>query len=241
MTETNDTLDIMVVEDDPMLCELLTSRLTDEGWSVRAVMRGDDAVRLALDKRPDILVLDVMLPGLTGIEVCARVRAAYTPPPGIVFVTALGTELDVITGFDVGADDYVVKPCRSREIVARVRALSRRLAPLAGANGNGSSDSIAAGVLRIDPDRHQATVDGRTLRLTPTEFALLAELMRNQGRVYTRLELLETVWDTTHEGYARNVDCHITRLRRKLEGAGLPRVPIHTVHGVGYSFDPARD
>lgn len=232
-------LDVMVVEDDPLLCELLAARLSGEGWAVRSTTRGDEAVRLALQKRPDILVLDVMLPGLTGIEVCKRVRDAYTPPPGVVFVSALGSELDVIMGFDVGADDYVVKPCRPSEIVARVRALARRVRPCGEALRGGRT--VTVGGLRVDSDRHQASVDGRPVRLTPTEFALLAELARNQGRVFSRVDLLAAVWETSHEGYARNVDCHITRLRRKLEIAGLSHVPIQTVHGVGYTFDPGRE
>ena len=239
MTRAMTNLSVVIVEDDATLLELLTAELVAEGWRVRTASRGDDGLTLCMDERPDIAVLDVMLPGLSGIEICSALRRMYNPPPGVVMVTALGSEVDVILGFDVGADDYVVKPCRPREIVARVRALGRRVRPAAvepsGAEPAAAPDMHRGG-LRIDLAARRVFIKDEPLKLTPTEFELLAYLASRPSQVFTRLQLLEAVWDSNHEGYARNVDCHITRVRRKLEAAGLDDMPIQTVHGVGYCF-----
>ena len=149
-------------------------------------------------------------------------------------LTARGEEADVVLGFAQGADDYVVKPCRPREVVARVNALARRVMP----SRNEAAEVLTFGRLRIDSARRTVTVDGSALGLTPMEFALLHYLAGNPGRVSPRLELLRSLWKTQVESYARNVDCHVTRLRRKLEESGLRPAPLRTVHGVGYVFEP---
>jgi DNA-binding response OmpR family regulator len=228
-------LDVLVVEDDASLRDVIALHLNAEGWSVRAVGDGADALAACASRQPDVLVLDVMLPGKSGIDVCAALRALYNPSPGVVMLTARDREVDVILGYEVGADDYVVKPCRPREIVARVRAVARRVnaAPRAS---KPADETIVRGPLHVDLATRKVTVRGAAVKLTPTELELLAFLARHPDRVYTRSDLLEAVFDTSHEGYARNVDCHVTRVRRKLEAAGLDPAPIDTVHGTGYRF-----
>ncbi|HZS37560.1 MAG TPA: response regulator transcription factor [Polyangia bacterium] len=238
-------LDLLFVEDDAALRDVLRMHLEAEGWTLRLAEDGDAALAACAERLPGLVVLDVMLPKRSGLEVCAALRALYHPSPGVLMLTARDTELDVILGFEVGADDYVIKPCRPRELVARVRALARRLGG-APARASGApprpaqSDAIDRGPLRIDLAARRVTVGAQPLRLTPTELELLAFLARAPDRVFSRAQLLEEVFDSTNEGYARNVDCHVTRLRRKLEAAGLDPAPIRTVHGAGYCFDPAR-
>jgi DNA-binding response OmpR family regulator len=244
-------LDILLVEDDPTHREVLALHLSAEGFRVLACGDGEEALRLLGERRPDIAVLDVMLPGRSGIELCALLRARHDPSPGILFVTARGDEVDVILGLEVGADDYVIKPARPREVVARVRALARRMGrPAASAAAAVAASTAAAapapppdrcghGPIQIQPASRRVTVNGREIRLTPMEFALLSHLVSHPDQVLTRAQLLQAIWDSQHEGYQRNVDCHITRLRRKLEAAGLRPAPIETVHGVGYRLLPA--
>jgi DNA-binding response OmpR family regulator len=194
-----------------------------------------------------VVVLDLMLPGRSGLEVCRELRARYAPTPGVVMITARGSEADMVTGLDAGADDYVVKPFAPRVLIARVAALFRRLgAPPASTRWRavaGEREREGAGEregeIEIDGDGRRATVGGVPLALTPTELALLAVLVAAPGRVFTRRELLERVFATHHDGYARNVDCHVTRLRRKLEAAGLSPAPIHGVRGAGYRLGAA--
>src|SRR6185503_7793540 len=203
------------------------------------------------ERLPDLVVLDVMIPKRSGLEVCAALRALYHPSPGVVMVTARDTELDVILGFEVGADDYVLKPFRPRELVARARALNRRLgravagAPAIGPAAGAATPARAAGSviehgeLRVDAEARRATVGDLVLRLTPTEFELLRLLVRTPDRAWSRKELLEQVFDSTHEGYSRNVDSHVTRLRKRIELAGMRPAPIRTVQGTGYRFEVA--
>ncbi len=229
-------LAVLVVEDDAPLRELLAKHLAAEGWAVRAVGDGEAALAECEARRPDVVALDLSLPGRSGLEVCTELRLRFHPSPGVIMVTARASELDVVLGFEHGADDYVVKPCRPRELVARVKALARRIF---GDDGTRPPEAIAVGALRIEPAARRAAAGSRPLKLTATEFALLAELMRAPDRVHTRGDLLRRVFDSTHEGYARNVDCHVARLRRKLEAAGLAPAPIETVHGVGYTLRSA--
>lgn len=227
-------LDVLVVEDDPSLREVLALHLAAEGFRVRSVDRGDLALERCAERIPDVVVLDLSLPGRSGLEVCACLRGRYDPSPGVVMVTARASEVDVILGFEVGADDYVVKPCRLREVVARVKALARRVRPSAKA-----AEVVERGALRIEVEAMRVTVAGAVVKLTPTEHALLLRLAREPDKVHARAALLAEVWDSSHEGYARNVDCHVARVRKKLEAAGLSPMPIATVHGVGYRFLPA--
>lgn len=227
-------LDVLLVEDDPSLREVLAIHFGAEGWVVRVTGDGLDAIAQCQARAPDVAVLDVSLPGASGIEICQHLRGGYTPAPGVVMVTARGSEVDVLLGLEVGADDYVVKPCRPREVVARVRALARRVRPeLAGARATAVR---ALGPLVVDTGAMRVTVNGAEVKLTATELSLLVELSARPDAVHPRGELLKSVFGLTHEGYARNVDCHVARLRKKLEVAGLEESPIHTVHGIGYRF-----
>jgi DNA-binding response OmpR family regulator len=228
-------LDVMVVEDDPVLREILSLHLTAQGHRVRSAVSGEDALADCARSVPDVVVLDLSLPGKSGLEVCTALRARYQPSPGVVIVTARASEADVMLGFDSGADDYVVKPCRPREIVARVAALARRIKPEPG-----TREILRSGALTIDVAAMRVVAGARALELTPTEFALLVTLVRAPGTVHSRKALLATVWSSSHEGYARNVDCHVVRLRRKLDGAGVDaQTAIETIHGTGYRWNGA--
>jgi DNA-binding response OmpR family regulator len=222
---------IVVVEDDPTLAEVLELHLQADGYDVRTADDGITGLARCAESLPDLVLLDVMLPEKSGLEVCVELRKRFGSLPGIIMLTALGTEADIVCGLDAGADDYVVKPIRPRELLARVRSLSRRLAKTGDA-------TTTFGRLVIDPDARAVRVDGQQLKLTATEFELLQCLSRAPERVFSRAELLHDIFDTEHAGYARNVDCHVTRVRRKLEAAGLSPTPIETVHGTGYRFVP---
>jgi len=221
--------DLLFVEDDPAFRSVIEHLLVAQGWRVRAVDSAEAAVTACAAQRPDLIVLDLMLPGRSGLDLCRQLQTTQ-PCPGIVMLTARGAESDVILGFEAGADDYVVKPCRPRELVARIQAVLRRL----GVSARGAT--IERGRLRILPTERQVTVDEQVLQLTPTEFSLLLTLAAAPERVFSRMELLREVWDTSHPGYMRNVDCHVTRLRHKLGEAGLDPLPITTRHGLGYCF-----
>jgi DNA-binding response OmpR family regulator len=234
--------DVLIVEDDPALGDVMATHLAAEGWRVRRVMDGDAALAACAEQLPDLVVLDVMLPRRSGLEVCAVLRALYHPSPGVVMVTARDAEIDVILGFEVGADDYVLKPFRPRELIARVRALIRRLghvvsSPPVADSARTADTAVVHGSLRIDVEARRVTVGDVILKLTPTEFELLLLLARAPRRAWSRKDLLEAVFDSTNEGYSRNVDSHVMRLRKKLEIAGLNPAPIRTVQGTGYGFE----
>lgn len=236
--------EVLIVEDDVPLGDVMAVHLAAEGWRLRRAEDGEAALAACVERPPDLVVLDVMLPRRSGLEVCAVLRALYHPSPGVVMVTARDTELDVILGFEVGADDYVLKPFRPRELVARVRALSRRLgrvvAPASPQDpARPPPAAVVHGALRIDIDARRVTVGDIALKLTPTEFELLLFLARSPRRAWSRKELLEQVFDSTHEGYSRNVDSHVMRLRKKIEVAGMNPAPIRTVQGTGYAFEVA--
>jgi two-component system alkaline phosphatase synthesis response regulator PhoP len=229
----NDALDVLVVEDDAGIRDLLAMHLAAESWTVRTAADGALALEACRSRAPDVVVLDLSLPKKDGLEVCRDVHRELSPRPGIVMVTARGSEADVLLGFEMGADDYVLKPCRPREVVARVRAVAARLrhAPAVTAE-----PPIDRGPLRIELGSRRVLAAGVAIELTATEFDLLVELARAAGRVVTRRELLSRVWDTTHLGYARNVDCHVTRLRRRLEASGVDGTIVRSVRGVGYAL-----
>ncbi|MFN0250578.1 MAG: response regulator [Kofleriaceae bacterium] len=227
---------VLLVEDDDALREVTAGHLARAGYDVEAVADGEAALEAARRERPAVVVLDLMLPKLPGLEVCRALRSQFDPSPGVVMVTARGSEADMVIGLDAGADDYVVKPFAPPILLARLAALIRRLRDTQPARANPvtSWNDIA-----IDQQARRATVRGKPITLTPTELAVLSRLCAEPGVVLSRKQLLEEVFGTTHDGYARNVDCHITRLRRKLESAGLEPAPIHTVHGAGYRLgDP---
>ncbi|MFI0374277.1 response regulator transcription factor [Actinomadura sp. 1N219] len=222
---------ILIVEDEPTIARAVADRLAAEGFGVDVAADGPAAVERARAYEPHLIVLDVMLPGFDGLEVCRRVQAERPVP--VLMLTARDDETDLIVGLGVGADDYVTKPFSMRELVARVRALLRRVErPRPGIPE--AADVVRAGPLEVDQRARRVRLDGREVHLTPTEFDLLTCLLRNRGAVLTRAVLLEQVWDWADASGTRVVDSHVKALRRKL-GQGL----IRTVHGVGYSLDAA--
>jgi two-component system phosphate regulon response regulator PhoB len=226
---------ILVVEDDPALAELLRYNLTREGFEVDLAADGDAALAAAEDSPPDLVVLDWMIPGLSGIEVCRRLRrreASRAMP--IIMLTARGEETDRIEGLESGADDYIVKPFSPSELAARIRAVLRRAG--VGASAGAESEAIEAGSVRLDLARHRVTRAGRDVHLGPTEFRLLRVLMERPGRVFGREQLLDRVWGRDIHVELRTVDAQVRRLRRALNAAGGADV-IRTVRGAGYAFE----
>ncbi|MEM1116925.1 MAG: response regulator transcription factor [Bacteroidota bacterium] len=230
---------LLVVEDDDDLRDLLATRFTDAGYAVATAASGPDALVAVEAETPDLVLLDVMLPGIDGVEVCRRLRAEH-PLLYIIMLTAKADELDRVVGLEVGADDYVTKPFSLQEVVARVRAALRRVRTvrerMTAAPGDEDEAPIASGPLRIDPVRREVTVGGEEIHLTVREFDLLLHLARNPERPFTRSQLLEQIWGITYEGYDRTIDSHVQRLRAKIEAdAGNP-AHVRTVWGVGYKF-----
>jgi len=222
---------VLIVEDEEPIAQLLKYNLEKEGYRVSVAGDGEEALLLADEGKPDLVVLDWMLPKLAGIEVCRRLRSARdsrnTP---IVMLTARGEEGDRIRGLDTGADDYVVKPFQMSELLARLRAVMRRIRPAL------ADDKIAAGDVTLDRGSHRVKRAGKDVHLGPTEFRLLEYLMQHPGRVFSREQLLDAVWGSEVYVEARTVDVHIGRLRRALN-AGHDFDPIRTVRSAGYSFD----
>lgn len=225
---------VMVVEDEEALCILLKYNLEAEGYAVTIVMRGDDAEESLRESQPDLLVLDWMLPGLSGIELCRRLRArAETQDMPIIMLTARGEESERIRGLSTGADDYVVKPFSTPELLARVRAMLRRTKP-----------EIVAGRLRVgdielDREAHRVYRNERELKLGPTEYRLLEFFLQAPGRVFSRAQLLDGVWGDNIYVDDRTVDVHIGRLRKAIN-IGRAKDPIRTVRSAGYSLEPAQ-
>ncbi len=222
---------LLLVEDDPALLELLEYRFRNEGYNVRATPDGDEALMLAAEDTPDLVILDWMIEGTSGIEVCRRLRrdksTAHVP---IIMLTAREAEDDRIRGLDTGADDYLTKPFSPRELMARVAAVMRRIRPaLAG-------ETIEVGDIVLDPVAHRVTRRGQTLQLGPTEYRLLKFFMESPGRVFSRTQLLDGVWGTGSEIELRTVDVHIRRLRMAL-AMPAAKDPVRTVRSAGYSFE----
>jgi DNA-binding response OmpR family regulator len=231
---------ILVVEDDPDIARLLILHLEDLDAQVKHAERGDDAYALALEQDWDLMILDLRLPGMGGLDICRSLRAQGRLTP-ILMLTAKSGELDRVLGLELGADDYLSKPFSPLELIARVKAQLRRASMQRSvADGaprtDGSEDPITVGPFSICTRRHQATFHGETLELTAREFELLLHFVRHPERVFRRGELLDEVWGYGHEGYEHTVNTHINRLRRKVEHD--PRNPRHivTVWGVGYRF-----
>ena len=233
-----DQPDILLVEDDEDLSSVVANRLRESGYAVRTAFTGTEALARVAEQVPDLVLLDVMLPEMDGLEVCRRLRADH-PLLYIAMLTARGQEMDRVVGLEVGADDYVTKPFSLSELVARVRSALRRLRLTEEAHTQESADNgspIESGNLRIDPVRRQAWKAGEEVVLTVLEFDLLWYLAQHPDRPFTRMQLLETVWDLHYEGYDRTVDSHVQRLRSKVEDdPGNPQF-IRTVWGVGYKF-----
>jgi DNA-binding response OmpR family regulator len=224
---------VLVVEDEMEIARLVRDYLEHAGFDVIVTGDGESAVASARSVRPDLVVLDLTLPGRDGLDITRELRAASSVP--IVMLTARADEADRIVGLELGADDYVVKPFSPKELVARVRAVLRRTE---GAWTMGREVLRAEGV-EIDLPRRRVTLDGHPVELTPTEFQLLSTFVREPGRVFTRAQLLDAVHGVAFDSYERAIDAHIKNLRRKIEPApGRPRYLL-TVHGVGYRFADA--
>ena len=226
---------ILVVDDEPKIADLARDYLEHAGFTVRTAADGEAALAAVRRDRPDLVVLDLGLPGLDGFDVTRAIRRDSNLP--VIMLTARDDELDKLLGLELGADDYLTKPFSPRELVARVRAVLRRVDAAAQP---GAVELIRAGALTLDLPRMRADLDGRSIDLTPTEFALLAALARQPGRIFTRSQLLDAVHGVAFESYERAIDTHIKNVRRKLEPD--PRRPVHvlTVHGVGYRFADER-
>jgi DNA-binding response OmpR family regulator len=220
---------ILVVDDDRKTAELIRLYLERDRYRVVVAHDGRQALELARAKIPDLVVLDLMLPEVDGLDVCKILQLESRVP--IIMLTARTTEEDKLTGLDLGVDDYITKPFSPRELVARVRAVLRRV----DEDAEPVCHLTAAG-LSMDLDRHEARLDGLVLHLTPKEFNLLATLMREPGRAFSRLDLLEAVFGRDYEGLERTVDVHVVNLRRKIEADPAHPTYVHTVYGVGYKF-----
>jgi two-component system phosphate regulon response regulator PhoB len=227
---------ILVVEDEKDLQEVLAYNLRQAGHTAIVVGGGKDALAAVTEHRPDLLLLDLMLPDVSGVEICRRLKSdPETRDLPIVMVTAKGDEVDRVVGFELGADDYVVKPYSLRELLLRVEAVLRRTTPAAPGGEHGV---MVFAKLRVDRDAHRVWVDEAEVTLTALELRLLSTLLERRGRVQSRPALLDDVWGMSGEVTTRTVDTHVKRLREKLGSAGPY---IETVRGVGYRFTPAAD
>jgi DNA-binding response OmpR family regulator len=231
---------ILVVEDNKDLAQLLDLHFRDLFYEVDLAFDGDSGFAKITSKDYDLIILDLMLPGLDGLEICRRIRKkpAYTP---ILMLTSKSTELDRVLGLEMGADDYVTKPFSIRELIARVKAIFRRIDELKSDQQASKPAVVRHGDLVIDPERRTVILKGEAIDLTAKEFDLLLHFVRNCGRVFTRSQLLDTVWGYGHDGYEHTVNSHINRLRAKIENnPSQPRL-ILTAWGVGYKFaDPEK-
>jgi DNA-binding response OmpR family regulator len=231
---------ILVIEDNDDLAHLLEIHLQDLSYEVELAFDGDNGLAKAESGEYDLVILDIMLPGTDGLEICRLLRGkdSYTP---ILMLTSKSSELDRILGLEMGADDYVTKPFSIRELLARVKAIFRRIDKLRAEQANGTPDLIRTGNLTIDPDKRQVTVGGKTVDLTAKEYDLLYFFARHPGKVFQRSQLLDRVWGYGHDGYEHTVNSHINRLRAKIEkNPAQPRY-ILTVWGVGYKFAELED
>jgi two-component system, OmpR family, alkaline phosphatase synthesis response regulator PhoP len=225
---------ILIVEDEHQIARLVRLYLEEAGYTASEVHSGDQAVPAFRHEQPDLVILDLNLPGRDGLDICRELRRISEVP--VIMLTARDEEADRLIGLEIGADDYVVKPFSPREVVARVRAVLRRTS-----GQEKPPDLMRIGNLTLDVAGYRALIDERPLSLTPSEFEILNALARNAGRVLSRLQLLEETQGVAYEGYERTIDQHIKNLRHKMEDlAGHERL-IHTVHGVGYRFDPVEE
>ena len=225
---------LLIVEDERSIAEGLAITLEAEGFKVAWVSDGREAVSVWERVQPDLVVLDLMLPGMSGTDICRALRARSDVP--IIMLTARDAEVDRVVGLELGADDYVTKPFSTRELVARIKSVLRRapLTPLSAA----STPAEAAGV-RVDRSRHEVQVDGAHVDLPPKEFELLAYLVENAGRVLTRGQLIEEIWGSDYVGDTKTLDVHVRRVRSRIEADPKEPSRILTVRGVGYRFSDA--
>jgi two-component system, OmpR family, response regulator RegX3 len=234
---TNPEATVFLVEDEDSFVEALTVGLRREGFRVEVAHDGAEALEQFDVVKPDLVLLDVMLPKVSGVDVCREMRRRSTVP--IIMVTAKGSEIDTVVGLEVGADDYVTKPYRLRELVARMRAVLRRR-PATSSSRTASGDTLEVGDVRLDPERHEVEIRSEQVKLPLKEFELLEILLSNAGRVLPRDTLIDRVWGTDYVGDTKTLDVHIKRLRAKVEKD--PSVPtrIVTIRGLGYKYDTPR-
>jgi two-component system response regulator ResD len=223
---------ILIVDDEPTIVEVVELYLRREGFEVQTAVDGLAALKAVQQQRPDLIVLDLMLPGMSGLELTRQIRASGALP--IIMLTARGEETDRVVGLELGADDYVTKPFSPRELVARVKAVLRRAQP---ASDPADAQVIALGGLRLDAAARSATLDGQPIGLTVREFDLLHFLMRHPGQVFTREQLLDNVWGYTFASDMSTVTVHIRRLREKIEHDPANPTFLQTIWGVGYRFE----
>jgi two-component system response regulator RegX3 len=223
---------ILVVEDEETLAEAISFLLSKEGFDVAVAATGPEAIETFEKSGADLILLDLMLPGLSGTEVCRQIRTKSSVP--IIMLTAKDSEIDKVVGLEIGADDYVTKPYSSRELIARIRAVLRR-GELHDSADEGAT--IEVGPVRMDTDRHIITINGETTAIPLKEFELLEFLMRNAGRVLTRMQLIDRVWGSDYVGDTKTLDVHIKRLRAKIEKDPANPEYIQTVRGMGYKME----
>ncbi len=224
---------ILVVEDEESFSEALSYLLGKEGFDVAVAGSGPDAI-VEFDKNgADLVLLDLMLPGLSGTEVCRQLRTRSNVP--VIMLTAKDSEVDKVVGLELGADDYVTKPYSSRELIARIRAVLRRQGDIS--NDEGMTGILSAGNVRMDIDRHLVSINNESVSFPLKEFELLEFLMRNAGRVLTRMQLIDRVWGSDYVGDTKTLDVHIKRLRSKIEVDPANPVVIQTVRGLGYKME----
>jgi DNA-binding response OmpR family regulator len=228
---------VLIVEDEQELAKILKRHLEDLSCTVQLAFAGDTGLKIAESKTFDLILLDIMLPGMDGLEVCRRLRArrVYTP---VLMLTARATEVDKVLGLEMGADDYLTKPFSVAELIARIKAIFRRVDALSEQARDAREPLRFGEALSIDPRSREVLVRGEPVTLTHKEFDLLLHFAQNPGRVYSRGQLLDAVWGYSHEGYEHAINCHINRLRAKIErDVATPEI-LQTVWGVGYKFSP---
>ncbi len=234
-------ISVLIVEDEESFIEALESGLSREGFKVTVARDGAEALDIFERVAPDLILLDVMLPKVSGIDVCREIRAKSSVP--IIMVTAKGAEIDTVVGLEVGADDYITKPYRLRELVARMRAVLRRRSggePEPTGAVAPASDVVEIGDVRLDHERHEVTIRGEAVKLPLKEFELLALLLENAGRVLTRDILIDRVWGSDYVGDTKTLDVHVKRLRSKVEADPADPQCIVTIRGLGYKFEVPR-
>ena len=230
---------ILIIEDHTDLAKILTLHLSDMDYKVKHADDGLKGLNLLENESFDLVILDLMLPGMDGLEICRRIRNQnnYTP---VLMLTSKSSEIDRVIGLEIGADDYVAKPFSVREVMARIKALFRRVEAFSITNnGSKEQDNVVYGKLEVDIESHKVSVAGRSVDLTAREFELLHHFVKRPGRVYSRAQLLDMVWGYGHEGYEHTVNSHINRLRAKIENDPTNPEYILTIWGVGYKFNDA--
>ena len=234
MYSTDRSRRILIVEDDADLARLSALHLSDQGYCVEVEGDGDRGCELATSSTFDLIIIDLMLPGMNGLDICRHIRSRslYTP---ILILTARGDEVDRVLGLEIGADDYLTKPCSFRELVARVRAIFRRVDALEKHRNEDTAD-LHHGALTIRPESRTVLLAGESIDLTAKEFDLLVHFARHPDRVFSRRDLVEALWGPGYEGYEHTVNSHINRLRQKINRGGPRQRFIQTVWGVGYRF-----